>query len=286
MGHILQITDLTKRRPGFFLDHLTLHVPAGSIVGLIGENGAGKTTLMDLILNAVPRDGGNISIFGQDAFSHEKAVKQRIGVVQDECHLPLLFSPGDIESVLRRLYTHWDAQRYRALLQRFGLPPTQAVGSFSKGMKVKLSFAVALAHHAELLLLDEATSGLDPVMRHDILDLLREFVQSGKGGVLLSTHILSDLSQAADYIALLHKGKLRFFLSKSDLLCRCGLLHCKEDSFQSIAPADMLAWRKQDGAYQVLVLDREHAARMYPSCTIVPPTLDDVMLLYSKGGAV
>ncbi len=200
--------------------------------------------------------------------------------------LSLLLSPGDIELVLRRIYPHWDAQRYRTLLQQFGLPPTQAVGSFSKGMKVKLSFAIALAHRAELLLLDEATSGLDPVMRHDILDLLREFVQSGKGGVLLSTHILSDLSQAADYIALLHKGKLRFFLSKSDLLCRCGLLHCNKDLFRSIAPADMLAWRKQNGAYQVLVSDREHAARTYPNCTIVPPTLDDVMLLYSKGGAV
>ena len=110
--------------------------------------------------------------------------------------------------------------------------------------------------------------------------------KAARAACSFSTHILSDLSQAADYIALLHKGKLRFFLSKSDLLCRCGLLHCKEDSFQSIAPADMLAWRKQDGAYQVLVSDREHAARMYPSCTIVPPTLDDVMLLYNKGGAV
>lgn len=89
MENILQITDLTKRYPDFCLDHLTLSVPSGSIVGLIGENGAGKTTTMNLILNAVTKDGGDILVFGQDNLSHEKEVKQRIGVVQDECNLPL-----------------------------------------------------------------------------------------------------------------------------------------------------------------------------------------------------
>lgn len=85
MENILQIADLTKRYPDFYLDHLTLNVPSGSIVGLIGENGAGKTTTMNLILNAVTKDSGDILVFGQDNLSHEKEVKQRIGVVQDEC---------------------------------------------------------------------------------------------------------------------------------------------------------------------------------------------------------
>ena len=178
MENILQIADLTKRYPDFYLDHLTLNVPSGSIVGLIGENGAGKTTTMNLILNAVTKDSGDILVFGQDNLSHEKEVKQRIGVVQDECNLPFMFSPADIETIMRQIYAQWDSNRYWELLNRFDLPVKQEIGSFSKGMKVKMNFAIALAHHAELLLLDEATSGLDPVMRDDMLDLLLDFVQS------------------------------------------------------------------------------------------------------------
>lgn len=283
---ILQITGLTKHRPGFCLDHLTLSVPAGSIVGLIGENGAGKTTLMELILNAVTRDSGTILAFGQDTLTHEKAVKQRIGVVQDDCHLPLLFSPADVETVLRRIYTQWDSGQYRALLETFHLPANREIATFSKGMKVKLNLAIALAHHAELLLLDEATSGLDPIVRAQVLDLLLDFTQSGKGGVLLSTHITSDLTKGADYIALLHQGKLLFCRSKDDLLCRCGLLRCDEELFRELDRRDVLAWRTQAHEYQVLVPNRENAAQKYTGCAITPPTLDDIMLLYVQGGAL
>ena len=112
MENILQIADLTKRYPDFYLDHLTLNVPSGSIVGLIGENGAGKTTTMNLILNAVTKDSGDILVFGQDNLSHEKEVKQRIGVVQDECNLPFMFSPADIETIMRQIYAQWDSNRY------------------------------------------------------------------------------------------------------------------------------------------------------------------------------
>ena len=224
MENILQIADLTKRYPDFYLDHLTLNVPSGSIVGLIGENGAGKTTTMNLILNAVTKDSGDILVFGQDNLSHEK--------------------------------------------------------------EVKMNFAIALAHHAELLLLDEATSGLDPVMRDDVLDLLLDFVQSEKHGVLFSTHIMSDLSKIADYIAFLHEGKLLFFKSKDELIYRYGLIHCGEKLFREIDRGDILAWRKQDYEYQILVADREAAARKYKGCVLDPATLDDIMLLYIKGGSL
>ena len=286
MENILQIADLTKRYPDFYLDHLTLNVPSGSIVGLIGENGAGKTTTMNLILNAVTKDGGDILVFGRDNLSHEKEVKQRIGVVQDECNLPFMFSPADIETIMRQIYAQWDSNRYWELLNRFDLPVKQEIGSFSKGMKVKMNFAIALAHHAELLLLDEATSGLDPVMRDDVLDLLLDFVQSEKHGVLFSTHIMSDLSKIADYIAFLHEGKLLFFKSKDELIYRYGLIHCGEKLFREIDHDDILAWRKQEYEYQILVADREAAARKYKGCVIDPATLDDIMLLYIKGGSL
>ena len=245
MENILQIADLTKRYPDFYLDHLTLNVPSGSIVGLIGENGAGKTTTMNLILNAVTKDSGDILVFGQDNLSHEKEVKQRIGVVQDECNLPFMFSPADIETIMRQIYAQWDTDRYWELLNRFDLPVKQEIGSFSKGMKVKMNFAIALAHHAELLLLDEATSGLDPVMRDDMLDLLLDFVQSEERGVFFSTHIMSDLSKIADYIAFLHEGscllcQLTILIDLLDVLIDCPNIHIIESRHHLLGQPDIL----------------------------------------------
>ena len=209
-----------------------------------------------------------------------------VGVVQDECNLPFMFSPADIETIMRQIYAQWDTDRYWELLNRFDLPVKQELGSFSKGMKVKMNFAIALAHHAELLLLDEATSGLDPVMRDDMLDLLLDFVQSEERGVFFSTHIMSDLSKIADYIAFLHEGRLLFFESKDELIYHYGLIHCGEKLFREIDRGDILAWRKQDYEYQILVADREAAARKYKGCVIDPATLDDIMLLYIKGGSL
>lgn len=97
---------------------------------------------------------------------------------------------------------------------------------FSKGMKVKLAFAVALSHKAELLILDEATSGLDPIIRDDILDILIDFVQDENHSVLVSSHIISDLEKVADYITFIHKGKLVFTHSKDELVDNYGVMSC------------------------------------------------------------
>jgi len=283
---ILQIKSLTKRFPDFYLDHISFSVPQGAIVGLIGENGAGKTTTINLLLHAVEKDGGNILVFGKDNLQHEKEIKQDIGVVQDDCNLPLMFSVTDIETVMRRIYTNWDSPHYWELIEKFSLPNERPISTFSKGMKVKLNFAIALAHRSKLLLLDEATSNLDPVMRDDILDLLLEFVQNEKNGVLFSTHITSDLSKIADYIVFLHAGKLLFCKSKDDLIYHYGLVHCGKKIFQQIEPNDILAWRKQDYEYQVLVSERDKILRKYTNCIVDPATLDDIMLFYIRGEKV
>src|SRR5699024_6303826 len=114
--------------------------------------------------------------------------------------------------VMAGVYPRWDGGTYRQFLTRFSLTEDQKIKDFSKGMKVKLAFAVALSHGAELLILDEATSGLDPIVRDEVLDLLRDFVQDEDHAVLVSSHITSDLEKVADYITFLHQGKLVFTL--------------------------------------------------------------------------
>ena len=283
MDAILQIDRLTKNYPDFRLDEVSFCVPKGSIVGLIGENGAGKTTTINLILHAIEKDGGDVLVFGKDHIAREKEIKQSIGVVQDECNLPLMFTVSDIETVVKHIYTNWNHVQYWELIKKFNLPLKQQISTFSKGMKVKLNFAIALAHHSKLLLLDEATSSLDPVMRDDVLELLLDFVQDEENSVLFSTHITSDLSKIADYVVFLHEGKLLFYKPKDELIYHYGLIHCGEKQFEQIERNDILAWRKQDYEYQVLVTDRDAAARKYRDCVIDPATLDDIMLLSIRG---
>lgn len=281
--NILQIENLAKSYSGFCLENISFSIPKGAIVGLIGENGAGKTTTMNLILHAIEKDSGEVSVFGKDHLAYEKEIKQDIGVVQDECNLPLMFTASDIEAVMKKIYRNWEHEQYWALIKKFNLPRNQMISSFSKGMKVKMNFAIALAHKSKLLLLDEATSGLDPVMRDDVLDLLLEFVKAGENSVLFSSHITSDLSKIADHIAFLHEGKLLFYKAKDDLMQHYGLLRCDRERFGLLDKSDVLAWREQDHEYQVLVADRDSAAGKYQGCAIDSATLDDIMLLYIRG---
>ena len=150
-------------------------------------------------------------------------------------------------------------------------------------MKMKLSIAVALSHHSQLLILDEATSGLDPVVRDDILDMFLEFVQDEGHSILVSSHITSDLEKVADYIVFIHQGKVVFVKPKDELRYQYGVLRCGKAQFEEIDRADMVAWRRQDYEWEVLVADREAARRKYPKAVVDPATIDEIMLLYVKG---
>lgn len=283
MDNILEIENLTKKYPDFTLDTLSFSIPQGTIMGLIGENGAGKTTTINLVLNEMNKDGGGITIFGKDHLEHERAIKEKIGVVFDDCHFPDLFNANEMELFMKNIYATWQSKTYRDYLKRFGLPQDKPIKAYSKGMKVKLSFAVALSHQPQLLLLDEATSGLDPVMRDEILDLLLEFVQDENHGVLFSSHITDDLEKVADYITFIHKGKLLFSKTKDELIYQYGVIKCGAEMFNQIDKADMIAYRKQDYEWQVLVADQEEARRKYKKCLIDSVTISEIMLFHVKG---
>lgn len=283
MNNILEIENLVKNYPDFSLNYLKLSIPQGTIMGLIGENGAGKTTTINLILNEIKRDGGTIKIFGKDNIQCEREIKDKIGVVFDDCHFPDLFNALELEWFLKPIYTAWESPTYREYLKRFGLPINKPIKAYSKGMKVKLSFAVALSHCPQFLILDEATSGLDPVMRDEILDVLLEFVQDESHSVLFSSHITNDLEKIADYVAFLHKGNLVFSKPKDELLYKYGLMKCGAEVFNSIQRQDIIAWRKLDYEWQVLVADIEAARRKYKKCMIENATIEEIMLLYIKG---
>ena len=283
MGSALEIHELTKKYEDFTLDHISFQVPSGSIVGLIGENGAGKTSTINAVLGLIKKDSGEIEILGENADNLSSPVKEEIGVVFDGSNFSEELTPVKLNKVLRDVYSSWDQALFRKLLEQMEVPLSKKIKTFSKGMKMKLSIAVALAHHPRLLILDEATSGLDPVMRDDILDMFLDFVQDEEHSILVSSHITSDLEKVADYIVFIHKGKIIFAKSKDELLENYGIIKCGREQFEALDKEDQIISRRLDHEWQVLTADRNRAQKTYPRALVIPATIDEIMLLYVKG---
>lgn len=279
----LEVRNLRKDYGDFVLDKLSFTLPRGVIMGLIGENGAGKSTTINCILNEIQKDDGEILIFDKDNIADEKEIKSKLGVVFDENHFPDIFTPLEIGKFMAGIYSGWEWPTYRQFLEKFELPKGKKIKDFSKGMKVKLAFAVALSHNAELLILDEATSGLDPIIRDDVLDMLIDFVQDESHSVLVSSHITSDLEKVADYITFIHKGRLIFSHDKDDLVDNYGIVNCGAAVFDVLDKTMVVAYRKEDYQYKVLVRDRNRASKNYPKAIVSPATIEEIMLFYVKG---
>ena len=214
----IEIKNVTKKYDGFLLDKISFDVPAGSIVGLIGENGAGKTTTIKSILNIIKSEG-TVKIFNKDINQNEKEIKQNIGVVLDDSFLSTYLTPKYINSVMKEFYKNWNEEKYNNLLKQFGLPSDKLIKDFSSGMKMKLKIATAISHNPKLLILDEPTSGLDPVVRNEILDIFRKYIEEDEErSILLSTHIAADIEAACSKTAVLYDGKVIFAGDMPELL--------------------------------------------------------------------
>lgn len=275
----LEIRDLSKNYGDFSLEHLNLTLPGGYIMGLIGENGAGKSTTMKLILNMIHRDGGTVTILGKDNRENMQLTKEEIGVVFDEVGFPECLTAAQIERIMRHTYKRWDTQLFASLLNRLSVPEKKAFKDFSRGMKMKLGIAVALAHHPKLLLLDEATSGLDPVVRDDVLDIFNDFTRDEEHAVLISSHIVSDLEKICDYIAFLHHGRLLLCEEKDRLLEEYGMIHCTAEQLRELDQEAVIG--EKISAYGAEALVRRDAAPA--GMTVSPVSIEDLFVFMVKG---
>ena len=283
MSNCIEIRGLCKGYPGFVLDHVDLTVPGGSVLGLIGENGAGKSTVIKCILNLIRRDGGSITLLGRDNLACEEEVKQDIGVVLDECYFHTSLRTGDVNRILRRVYRDWDEGLFRDYCRRFSLPGNKAVKDYSRGMKTKLSLAAALAHRPRLLILDEATSGLDPVVRDEILEEFRAFLRDEEHGILISSHITSDLEKAADYITYLHQGRVVLSGEKDELLASYGRLACRRAELEQVDRRWIAGARTGQFGCEALIRDRAGFRRAYPQLAVDPVSLEEIMVFTVRG---
>ena len=283
MENNIELKNVSKSYKGFTLKNISFNVPQGSIVGLIGENGAGKTTTIKSILNITNAEG-SVTIFGKDSKKAEKEIKNDIGVVLDDSFLSDYLTAKHVNSIMKDVYKTWNEGKYINLLKQFDLPKDKLIKDFSSGMKMKLKIATAIAHNPKLLILDEPTSGLDPVVRNEILDIFRKYIEEDETrSILLSTHITSDLEHISDYIVFIEKGKMVFDLPTNELLENYGIIKCSKEDFSRLDEKDYIKYKKEKYQYEVLTSNKVTIRRKYNITTIDKPSIEEIMLFYIKG---
>lgn len=218
MDNILYVDNLCKKYKNFKLNNVSLQLPKGFIMGLIGENGVGKTTLIKLIMNLVKKDSGDIKIFDKDNVKFEREIKDRIGFVYDEVCYYDHMSLKENGNMVSMLYSKWDKDKFNYYLNKFELNKDKKLKELSKGMRMKFSLCIALSHGAEFIIMDEPTVGLDPVVRSEVLEELQSLMENENMGVLISTHITSDLERIADYITFIKDGSIVFSKPKDEIM--------------------------------------------------------------------
>lgn len=272
----VEVKDLTKKFEGFTLDKISFTLPAGCIMGLVGENGAGKSTTIKLLLDMLRKDGGTISILGKD---EKRVSKDDIGVVFDECRFHESFTAKDINQVLKSIFQRWNEQQFFDYLNRFEVPSNKKLKEFSRGMKMKISIAAAVSHDAKLLLLDEPTSTLDPVVRDEMLDIFYDFISDEQHSIIISSHIVSDLEKVCDYIAFMHKGKMILCEEKDRLLQECRLAQMSEAEFSAIDKDEIIGSRKTP--FGITAVIRKAAAAQIRNTQ--PINLEDLFVYMIRG---
>lgn len=279
MENAICIRGLCKHYEDFSLENLDLTVPTGTIVGFVGENGAGKTTTLKAIFGAIRTDGGSIEVLG--CTDPDRLDKSQIGVVMEDSFFYETLTPRQVNSIMKSLQPGWDSAEFARLLNDYQLPEKKLIKDMSKGMRMKFRLATALAHKPKLLILDEATSGLDPVVRGEVLNYLRDYIQDESHSVLMSSHITSDLEKVADSIAYLHKGRLLFQMDRDELLEKYGVLRCSPEQLEVLDNRLKVATRKTGFTCETLVSDAAAARRALPDAVIDRASIEDIMQFYT-----
>ncbi len=286
MEYALQAKDLRIEYDDFVLKGVSLNIPYGSVVGLIGENGAGKSTTIRMLLGATGFHGsGQVLFDGKDLTSPEGVeLKNRIGVVFDDSCFSGYLNANMLERVFADIYSDWSAKTFFTWVERFSLSRKKLIRDYSRGMRMKLSFAVALSHRSSLLLLDEPTAGLDPVARAETLDILQEFMLDDTHAILFSSHITTDLEKIADYIVFIHDGRIVFSMEKNVLLEQHALCKGTIEQFNALSASSLELIGRERGMFGAcgLCRDVERMKASHPELVYEPATIEQIMLHYVR----
>ncbi|ENH96102.1 ABC transporter ATP-binding protein [Gracilibacillus halophilus YIM-C55.5] len=284
MKNVIELKSVTKNFKDFSVKNIDLQVKQGFITGFIGANGAGKSTTIKMMMNLLKPDAGEVKLFGLDYKMYEKAIKERIGFVYDGNVFFEGLNLKDIKRIVAPAYNHWDDRLFYQYVEQFELPLHKAIKTFSKGMQMKASLAIALSHHAKLLIMDEPTAGLDPIFRRELLRILQELMMDGNRTILFSTHITTDLDRIADYIAFIQKGELVFNQSIHDVTESYALVKGELNLLDRDTERAFVHVHRASTGFEALTDNIKKVKNIFGNSVIIEQaSLEDIMY-YLKGG--
>ena len=232
---MIQIKNLTKKYKNFTLDDVSMEIPSGRITGFVGANGAGKSTTFKAILGLIKTDGGEIIINGKNIKDFTNEDKAKIGCVMTDSFFSEVLKIKDICRIMKAMFKTFDEKYFLDKCEEFKLPKDKRIREFSGGMKAKLKVITALSYNTDVLILDEPTVGRDVVVREEVLDLIRNYVEKNEErSVIISSHISSDIEKLCDDIYMINDGKIVFHDDTDKLLFEYAAVKVSEEEFETI----------------------------------------------------
>ncbi len=207
----LEFINVSGKSRRFALADVNFSLEPGFIYAIAGENGAGKSTLMKHILSEKKTYSGSILFEGEDITGRHAEIMNAIGYVSEDNVFFNERSADQIGELLGGFYDNFDMKLYKEILKSMGSSGSHTYMKMSRGEKIKMQLAFAIAHGSRLLLLDEATAGLDPVYRIELFNELRKLLADNNVTVLMTSHNMTEIEKNTDYVAVMKDGRLGEF---------------------------------------------------------------------------
>lgn len=283
MDNAIEVKDLNFNHKNLKLSNVNFEVRKGYVTGFIGANGAGKTTIIRIIMGLLKEQSGDLKILGEYLSENPVDIKNKIGFVYSELYMYEKWNIKTIEKVISKYYKQWDHEIFEGYIKEFKLPYKQKIKQFSTGMKMKLSLAIALSHHAELYILDEPTAGLDPVVRNEVLEILQRELIDEEKTIFFSTHIISDLEKIADYIVYLKNGSIVINESVEDLTDGYRIIKGDQSILDDELRSLLISVKETKTGFSGLTRQSSVFVELFGNEVIVEtPSIEDIMVRIEK----
>jgi len=281
MTAVLEAVGLGKRyRRHWALRECTLEVPAGRVVGLVGQNGAGKTTLLHLAVGLLEPTAGHIGVLGGRPAETPMQLG-RVGFVAQDTPLYAGLSVAEHLRLGGWMNPRWDAGIARRRVTQLGLDPRQRAGKMSGGQRAQLALTLAIAKRPELLVLDEPVASLDPLARREFLQHLMEAVADDDISVVLSSHLVADLERVCDYLIVLAGSRVQLAGDVEELLaCHHRLIGARREPANLPSGQEVIEATHTDRQSTLLI--RSDGPIYDPAWTVEQVGLEDLVLAYMR----
>ena len=288
---MIQVSNVSKSFDGFLaLNNLNMHVPRGSVYGLVGPNGAGKSTIIRHLTGVYRQDSGEIFVEGKPIYENAQ-MKARLACIPDDIFYFTSAGIRDMMKYYRGIYPGFDTARFERLREAFPLDEKRPLRRLSKGMQKQAMFWLALCIHPDLMILDEPVDGLDPVMRRQVWSLLMEDVTENGTTVLVSSHNLRELEDVCDHVGVMHKGTLLFEHALSELQDNISKVQLVLNDGGKLPEGLDILHKTASGRIQTLIIrgSQEEVQQRIAGCLplffdLVPLSLEEIFV-YELGGA-